>query len=367
MPGRRTTPPQASPAEDGQAGRRKRTGAAASLERLPSGLPMLRTSERGTLKGCEWRWDLEFNRRIKPQVSMPALRFGTLAHTAMAGWYVPGVKRGVSPVIGFERAYLEEQAYVQQHFGARDEDGTWIDALELGVAMMENYLDEYGKDDLWEVLVTEKPFQVVVNDPDTDEPWFIYTGILDGVWRNRSTKDIWIPDHKTTAGIGDSKLNYLVLDDQAGAYWSWGVDYLAKEALLTKNQRLNGMLYNFLRKQKPDERPSKFVNGKRLYLNNDGSVSKKQPSPYFLRQPIFRDDYDRGQAKRRALIDMRRIEMLRAGELEITKNPGMFTCPGCWARDACELHETGGDFESFLKDSTRPWDPYAEHEVRDGR
>lgn len=340
---------------------------------------MLRTSERGTLKTCEWRWHLEFNLLRKPRVNMPALRFGSLIHKAMAGYYVPGVKRGEHPAIGFERAYHAEQAYVQEKFGARvadvEGDVKWVEALELGVAMMNNYVDEFGSDDGWEVLQTEVPFEIVVYRPDLPtEPWFIYVGVMDGIWRKRSDKTLWVPDHKSTAGIGDSKLNYLVMDDQAGSYWSFGVDWMVKQGILKKNQKLNGMLYNFLRKALPDERASKYVNGKRLYLNKDGSVSKKQPSPYFLRQPIFRDEYDREQTRLRAMNDFTRIERLRMDEaddtgqrLTVTKNPGMFTCPSCWARDACELHETGNDWVSFLKETTREWDPYEEHEVYAGR
>lgn len=336
---------------------------------------MLRTSERGTIKKCEFLWDITYNRRLKPQTEMPALRFGTLCHRALAAYYIPGVKRGTHPAKAFKKAYDAELKVNAEKFGARmEEDDRWVDAEELGVAMMENYVDEYGSDSDWEVIATEFPFKVLVYKPDTEghhykqpEPWFWYTGVVDGVWKHRSRKELWIPDHKTTAGIGDTKLNYLQVDDQAGAYWSWGVDYLGMNGFLKKNDQLNGMLYNFLRKALPDERHSKFVGGKRLYLNLDGAVSKKQPSPYFLRQPIFRDEYDRKEAKRRAMIDFRRIELLRSGELEISKNPGMFTCPSCSMRDACELHETGQDWETFLRETTHTWDPYAEHEVYDGR
>jgi hypothetical protein len=338
---------------------------------------MLRTSERSTLKSCEWRWDLEFNQRIKPDYAMPALRFGTLWHKAMAAYYVPGIKRGENPVDAFTRFY-EADLKAATKMGVRDEDGKWVEAGEMGVGMMQNYLDEYGKDERWKVLVTEQPFQVLVNRPESDpgytgpdDPWFIYTGILDGVWLDRQAKKpergLWIPDHKTTAGIGDSKLNYLVMDDQAGAYWSFGVRWLYAKGFLKEGQKLNGMLYSFARKALPDERQWKYVNGKRLYLNLDGSVSKKQPSPYFLRQPIFRDEYDRGQAEARAMNDYTRTELLRSGQLKISKNPGMFTCPGCWARDICELHETGNDYESMIKATTTGWDPYAEHEVYAGR
>ena len=347
-------------------GSRRRAAAVPATIPNPSGLPMLRTSERSTMKSCEWRWDLEYNQLLKPHVSMPALRFGTLIHQALAAYYIPGRKRGQNPADAFELFYHKEQAYVQEKFGFKDEEGTWVNALELGIAMMNNYLDEYGSDDRWEVLVTEQPFQVIVPKPD-GTPWFLYVGVMDGVWRDLRTKQLWIPDHKSTDGIGDKKFTHLVLDDQAGSYWSFGVDWLVANELLKRNQKLNGMLYNFLRKSTPDERQSKIIRGKRVYLNLDGTPSKKQPSPYFLRLPIFRDEYDKNQVRLRATVDYARIERFRSGDLPITKTPGMFTCPSCWARDACELHETGADYESFLRETTRQWDPYDSHEVYHGR
>jgi hypothetical protein len=341
---------------------------------------MLRTSERTTLKKCEWLWDRTYNDKLKPFTDAPALRFGSLVHRALAAWYVPGVKRGEHPATAFEAAYEADMAANEEIFGMRvgngDVEEKWENARELGIAMMNNYVDEYGADDRYEVLATEMPFKVLVThevrDPDAVGgsrvvPWFYYTGVIDGLWRDRRDKKIWIPDHKTTSGIGDKNWSHLVLDDQAGAYWSYGVQFLRDAARLGPRQRLAGMLYNIMRKAMPDERPSQFVKGKRMYLNKDGSVSQKQPSPYFARKPIFRDEFDRNEVMRRAEIDYRRIELFRSGELPLTKNPGMFTCPMCAMRDACELHETGNDWLAFLSQTTQAWDPYSEHEVYEGR
>lgn len=327
---------------------------------------MLRTSERGSLKHCEFSWDLTFNRRVKPIRTGPALRFGSLIHAALADWYVPGIKRGTHPAKAFKKHYDADMKRNQEIFGMRvDEDEVWVNAEDLGLAMMNHYVEEFGTDPDWEVLVTEMPFQTVVLHPDTNKPWFIYTGILDGVWKHRRKRELWIPDHKTTKAI-KKKLGYLQLDDQAGAYWSFGLEYLIHNGFLKKH-KLNGMLYNFLRKAMPDERPSRIVNGTRVYLNKDGTESKKQPSPLFQRQPIFRDEYDRAMTVKRALADYRRIEMLRSGELEMVKSPGEMTCGMCSVSDICELHEVGQDYETFIKQTTQSWEPYAEHEVYDGR
>lgn len=329
-------------------------------------LPMLRTSERGTLKRCEFAWHLSYNRKLKPLREGPALRFGGLVHTALAAWYIPGIKRGEHPAKAFKKAYDADLKRNNELFGMHlEEEERWVNAEELGIAMLSNYVDEYGTDPDYEVLVTEMPFQVVVPHRITGKPWFMYTGVLDGVWKHRRKRELWIPEHKTTAGI-HRKLSYLQMDDQTGAYWSFGLEYLIQNGFL-KHRELNGILYNFLRKALPDERPSKYVRGTRVYLNKDGGVSQKQPSPYFLRLPIFRDDHDRQEAIRRAMVEYGRIEMFRSGELEVTKNSGQFTCPMCSVRDVCEIHETGHDYESMIRDSMQIWNPYAEHEILDGR
>jgi hypothetical protein len=338
---------------------------------------MLRTSERTTAKKCEWLWDRTYNDRLKPYTDAPALRFGSLIHRALADYYIVGLKRGEHPALAFERHYEADMAANEEIFGMKvGDDEKWENAYDLGIAMMTNYVDEYGKDERWEVIATEMPFQVLIYHEVLDKtavggsrvvPWFYYVGVVDGVWRDRNDKKLWIPDHKTTGGIGDKNWSHLVLDDQAGSYWSWGVDFLYASGILKPNQKLAGMLYNIMRKAMPDERPSKLIKGRRTYLNKDGTISLKQPSPYFARKPIFRDEYDREQVKQRTLVDYRRLELFRSGELEITKNPGMFTCPMCSMRDACELHETGSDWVAFIKQTTKPWDPYAEHEIYDGR
>lgn len=343
--------------------KRKQQEPAAQLSRL-------RTSERTTLKACEFRWWLTYEQKLQPITAAPALRFGSLIHGALAAYYKVGTTRGPHPAKTFRKLYAKELAESSK-MGWRDEEGTWQDAAELGEAMMNNYIDEYGADDQWEVLATELPFSVTVYRPDGTS-WFNYVGVLDGAWRNRSNKRIWIPDHKTTAGIGGSVDHphippYLQMDDQAGAYWSFGVEYLVYKEFLRQSQKLAGMLYNFMRKAKPDERPYKLHKGHKLFLNKDNSISKTQPSPYFARFPIMRDEYDRNQVRQRTDEEFRRIELLRSGELTPTKSPGMFTCPSCSVRDICELHETGNDWESMLTSTMRPWDPYAQHEIKEGR
>lgn len=363
---------------------------ARALKPTGSSLPLLRNSERSTFKTCRFQWSVSYGAKKKPGVASPALRFGTLWHAALALHYIPGIKRGENPVDAFTRLY-EADAKLAGDMGWKDDDGKWGDMGEMGVLMMQNYLDEYGNDDQWEVLVTEQPFRTLVYHPFTcayedigeqgvprqyfhepdcrcGKPWFYYVGVIDGVWRYRPDKKLWIPDHKTTDGIGDKKWSHLALDDQAGGYWTFGVDWLRANGFLKDDQRLAGMLYNLCRKAKPDKRTSQIIKGRRIYLNLDGTPSKNQPAKYFDRRQVFRDAADMANARERAMQDYAEIEGARAGTVTTQKNPNIFwTCPNCWMRDICELHEVGQDWAEMLRLTTKSWDPYAEHEIYNGR
>lgn len=378
MPGRQSTTTSRPPA-----GRKQAAGRATSRKHrggdgaTAANLPLLRTSERSTFNFCRFQWWLSYELKRKPDSEAPALTFGTLVHAALAEYYQPGVKRGPHPAKTLEQLYakMDDTFMVKVGGGEHtvdDAEGKWQDAGEFGVLLMEQYVERWGADDEWEVLVTEQPFRMVVHHPVTGEPWFMYAGVMDGVWRHRPTKRIWIADHKTTSSLGGTEQHpkippHLVIDDQAGAYWSHGVEWLVEHELLKRNQKLAGMNYNFIKKAMPDDRPFKLMQGKPVYLNKDGSVSKRQGSPRFARIAIQRDVYDREQAKLRAIEDYREIEMVRAGELSIKKMPSQFKCGMCSYRDICELHEVGADWEGFMKSTTKTWDPYAEHEIYAGR
>jgi len=347
---------------------------------LRGGLPMLRTSERSTFKRCRWKWWMEFEEVLKPKSDIPPLRFGSLIHMALADYYKKGVKRGPNPAERFLHHY-DEEAKAQGEFGFRvddlEQDEVWAEARELGYAMLTHYIDHYGRDDEWEVLVTEQPFQQLVHKPWTvdpnhpaaaqqnAEPWFWYVGTLDLIIRNRRTKKIHIVDHKTAKTIN---VMYLSLDSQATGYWTFGLDWIYANRLLQPLEKPAGMIYNHLRKAFPDER-EKDADG--FSLNKDGSVSKKQPAPFFTRTEIWRDINERAAAREQVLAEFDDMERVRLEGRQTDgsppesgyKNQGQFTCPGCWCFDFCELHEIGADWQQMREHASKTWDPYDAHEV----
>lgn len=309
---------------------------------------LVRTSERSQFKRCRQAWWWAYVDHLKPATAAPALRFGGLVHAALAERYPPGVKRGPHPARTFERLYQQELETATA-FGFRDEDGTWQSAGELGVAMLEGFVDTYGKDEQYRVVATEQTFQVGYRG-------FLYVGTFDGVWQDRSNKRILFKEWKTSA---DNRTRHLALDEQAGAYWTFGPPWLRRQGILEPGQELTGILYTFLRKAKPDDRPR---NAAGLYLNKDGSVSKVQPPPLFHREWVYRDAGDRRSVRERVLAEVTEMRMVRRGRLAVYKNPNQFNCAGCGFRDICELHETGADWEAVAKATMVPWGPYDAHD-----
>lgn len=317
---------------------------------------LLRTSERTLYKRCRQAWWWAFEDEIKTKTAAPALRFGSLVHQALERRYKPGVKRGVHPARTFKRLYAAELKQ-QSAFGFKDEDGKWEEAGDLGVAMLNNFVDQFGDDEQYEVIASEQAFQVEILR--TAKTRLVYVGIFDGVWRDRSNGDVLLIDWKTAKSINT---NHLPLDEQAGSYWAYGPQWLQQQGLLkTKDlKNMRGLLYTFLRKAKPDERQR---NADGLYLNKDGSVSKQQPPPYFHREFVYRSERDAQQLRDRVISEAKEMQLVRRGKLDVYINPGAMNCAGCGFKDMCELKESGADWESYRDATMAPWLPYAEHEL----
>lgn len=347
--------------------------------------PMLRTSERTNFKRCLWLWNENYNERRKPIDERPALRFGTLIHAALEARYPKGIKRGPKPAETFEKLYLADQKKQEAKWGMRVDD-EWEEALGLGIAMLEHFIEEYGRDEEWEVIASEMTFKTPVYTPPNPgaeggylladgtpvtnkKVLFYYVGTIDNVLRSRMDQSVFLNDWKTTINDpvkeGQGK---GVLDEQATAYWTWGADALIRDKILKPRdvQNLAGMLYTFLRKAKKDPRPQDDKTGARL--NQDGSISKKQPPPYFHRELVYRSEHEREEARQRAVSEFVEMEMRRAGALPIYKTPEtgqMGHCGYCPVRDYCEIQEQGGDWKELRGLTTQEWDPYAAHEIKE--
>jgi hypothetical protein len=340
---------------------------------------MLRNSERSTFKTCRHRWQWTYLDGRQSIDAPHALRFGDLVHRSLDRYYRPGVKRGRHPALTFEKLYVQQAEELKDRgFNVYSED-KWVEAGDLGPAMLRGYVDEYkDRDSEWEIIASELTFQRLVRVQPRDfarlevEPprealtargefRFKAVGTFDGVWRHRKNGRIIFREFKTAAQI---KLDGLPMDEQASMYWTFGPSVLRRKGILEDGQSISEIGYRFLRKAAPN--PDKATDEMGRVLNKDGSISKTQPRPYFAEVPVYRDEPDRDSAYKRIVTEAVMIARARFGLEPLIKNPGplhMPNCMGCAVKDACEAHETGADFNAILNMTMQPWDPYAAHEL----
>lgn len=364
---------------------------------------MLRNSERGLFKRCQWAWERSYIDRLENKHKFSiALWFGTGIHLALEKYYIEGTKRGVDPWVTWKE-YCDE-ARGDTKFVNTYLDGDFseaVSATELGTAMLKNYVAEYGPEPHIEVLSTEEPFNVGLrydewtSDPlDRGESVGQFVGTFDMVYRDHRDGKIYLTDHKTAAQLGSSNTQYLPLDDQAGSYVAVAQHALREKGILKANERIHGIVYNYLVKRKPDERP-RNADGlctnkpqKKHYVEHlegegldkmkvsdlellaaeqgvtvFGEVSANQPKPLLDRITVHRSAKQNRNQLQRVSTDLQAMSLVRNKVLPATKTPTR-ECGFCEFRDICELDEQGKSTADYIEQVYTTWDPYAAHADR---
>jgi len=351
----------------------------------------IRNSERRCYKRCPQRWYWTYVRGLKAIRVANPLWFGQLIHIALAEWYRPGLKRGPHPADTFLDVIKENRLIRVPKIENEKDEIEYIQAKELGLSMLSNYVDFYGTDPQWFVIATERKFEYRIRKLNSSgsKETFIYTGTVDGIVRHTETGMGRILEHKTAASINSS---HLPLDDQAGSYWA-----VSKRILrdIDDSLKMEGIEYNFLRKALEDNRPKNkrglycnkpnkddynraFTNARikvnvkkttvneleRVAIENNiivlGAESKSQPPPLFERFFVFRSLEERITQLKRIKTEAWFIEQSRLGNIPLYKNPTHDCSWDCPFFRVCQLDEQGAsdDVEDFIKASFRIGDPY---------
>ena len=360
------------------------------------GIPHVRTSERKDFKRCQQRWVWNWRQGLVPRIEKPgALWFGIGIHLALQHRYSkPGLARGVN-VLKVWREYAGDTQAVIYGDNYSEDKEDFYDAVELGEQMLGNYLDFYGKDPRWHVVSAEQTFELPIpyprRHPSTGEWLCYYNGTFDLVARDlEGDESLWLWDHKTAKAISTK---HLALDDQAGSYWAVAGDVLSHLGLISPGDKLDGILYNFLRKGKADERP---VNANGLRTNKPvkahyeaalreagivsvgtlkalqeraeaaqitvlGDESKQQPPPLFHREVVWRTRSERRTQIERIQNEALQMSALRSRVFAPTKNPTTDCSWDCKFFELCQLHEAGDDWREYRDAAFVRRDPYADH------
>ncbi len=228
---------------------------------------IIRTSERTAFGRCMQRWWWAYREGLRSKRKpADALWFGIGVHEALALWYENGYDRGPVPSATFEEWAGDEVRFIKANFADHDRD--WFDepvyeqATELGIAMLDHYVDVYEDDPYLEILAIEQPFELeLVID---DEVAAIFRSRFDGVAIDHYDNLIVLLEHKTAGAI---KTAHLPLDNQAGSYFAAATIVLRDQGVIGPKDTIDGIKYNFLRKSKPDKREH---DAQGRYLNKDG-------------------------------------------------------------------------------------------------
>lgn len=375
-------------------------------------LPLLRQSERGVFKRCQWAWYQEYVNGLRPIVEkgMELAEFGTIWHVCMAEYYVPGKKRGIHPAETWQKLAKDVVASIRTQ-EVRDDEliAKWEDFYELGLELADAYVERYQGDPHWEILDAERRFDVAIPDvrvPRTTSvrgrrvytPIVILVGTIDLCMRDLNQEDkkgrpvVKMLDHKTVGRI-EKDPPHLILDEQASTYISTATHTLRSQGLIEKDEAVRGMEYNFILRKAIDNRPR---NEQGLATNKPfkrhyedavgmlsgfdpkwkidqmaafaklhgitvyGEVSADQDGDNFYRYFVPRTPKERERQIVRISEEARVMDMVRTGQLPILKTPTK-DCRYCKFFDMCELDEGGSLDDYFIETTMKKFDPYQDH------
>jgi hypothetical protein len=325
-------------------------------------LPLLRTSERNDFKRCPWLWQETWLKGLSTKRVPTWSWFGTAIHRGLEVWYQPGTKRGkLGDVLdAFEESVGAETGKVYTQGGELD-DVEVEDGRELGREMLKGYVDHYGKDSEWEVIHPEQSFQIDVPHPTKEgKTIVVYAGTWDLLARNRRTKEFWLWDHKTRKQFMQN-WEFYNINDQAGSYLWVAPEILRHLGIFGKKDKIEGLVFNLLRKKMPDPRPFRVEAGRRIYLNQNGSDSKMQPAPLFHREIIERYQVERVAQAKRVQQEALWMKDIRQGKREAFKTPTE-DCVRCSLFDYCSLDEYSKEEAAEFARFNLIWrDKYADH------
>lgn len=331
--------------------------------RLSLTLHLVRSHEIMDFKRCPKKWYWKWRRGLVAKaVSFGALELGTWMHTALAAWYRPGFKRNGYLAEHFAQAVarsLDSASGAPDHVIAKAEE-----LAILGEEMANAYQMQYQDDPAIDVLATEVPLEFTFTDPN--DPTVLITHKLkpDLIYYDANgSGDVWLMEHKTAAQI---RTTHLAIDGQARPYGAMAERALKKAKLISSRAKLRGIMYNFLRKGLPDERPT---DAQGRSLNKDGSISKKQPARAFLRHPVtLTADAKRVTLQRisgDSLMMSLMTRSIREGKIDPRDIPitPHHSCPKtCQFFEMCVAGENGADTRTMEETLYVRKDPYVYYE-----
>lgn len=284
------------------------------------GATVVSYSELDTGRQCPHKHDLAYVERwTKPKDETTAAGRGTLWHKVLEAHYT-ALQGGGGPA---EAKFAAEQQLAD--FRAM---GKNPDVVDLLAWMYDGYVEQWGYDDDWEILVVEYKTIVPLKRVDGTLSDFDLKMVIDLVIRERSTGNVWIVDHKSHAQL--PKQRELDLDDQFGLY-TWGLQQLGHKVF--------GCVYNTARTERnKGDYPENVAEWHRRKAA--GEKPGAQPKPQLLdarfdRHSMFRTNKEIANLAQDALAT---AEALYGESNKRERHPNSDTCKWkCDFTEACLL------------------------------
>lgn len=336
------------------------------MSRLPITVHKVRSHEVMDYKRCPKKWYWKWRKGLVPKtISFGALDLGTWMHTAFQRWYGPGFKRNGTLVEHFLDTAENAQGAAAENGASEHVLDTASELIALGEAMATAYQSFYQDNDPGiDVLATEVPLEFTFSDPGRNsfkathklKPDLVY-------FHPDGSGDILLMEHKTATQI---RTAHLAIDGQARPYGAMAERALRTAGLISKPQRLRGIMYNFLRKALPDLRPT---DSQGRSLNKNGTVSKKQPATSFVRHLVTLTAQAKVVTLERIQADSAMLALvtqsIRAGRIDPRDIPktAHWSCPKmCPFFNMCVAEENGSDIRNMEETMFVRKDPYVYYE-----
>ncbi len=264
---------------------------------------------------CRFAWCLGYQKGYRPKRSAIALEFGTGIHFALEQYYG---KKHQNPVKAFAE-WADKRIHELADFP--DDAMRLAESKDLGVGMLEGYLEEYPKDG-FEVLATEKFLKSPLPSPTDKDPEIdcLLSARLDGLVRDNQTGLLFSLEHKTFSQFSPG---FMDRDHQMTAQ-VWLGRSLAQN--LKIEGEVAGVIYNGLRKQLPGPRVKNRL---------------------FERHKIYRNERQIDVFLHRAYHQA--VEFSAKG-LAIYPQPNMIRCAQCDYEDVCRAYMLGEDWKFLLQE-----------------
>jgi hypothetical protein len=323
-------------------------------------LPMVRSHECIDYKRCMKKWFWRWRMGLVPKHRViGALDLGTWVHEALALWYGP-IQQGTRHDVDLSELFKGIAESAIAWTAADGAPQIQLDKAEelrmLGQAMLAAYQTHYRSDG-FEPIQAEIPLEFIISDNDGTE--LATYKLKPDLLGRLPDGGVWLFEHKTAAAI---RTEHLVIDDQARPYGAMAELELRRAGILKRGEVLKGIMYNYLRKGLPDERPT---NDKGQALNKNGTISARQSAPLFKRHPVLLSNKAKAATLRRKRVEVIEITSmaaaLRDGRLTprwLQKTPH-WSCPKtCDFFAMCALEEEGADISEMRRGMFVRQNPY---------